>query len=174
MIPDGYLPPVRNTEDIPIQRSITAMGMNAPADTFRPYVYRGIGVDQIDLTEWLRAVAIRKETEQWEAERKATALRVQRQRREARESQQREQSEREEQRQVNSIPALIADMHAKISEVLAREAEARAPKVKKQKRLKFPKQPIPSLPRKPARPTPGWKPLVGSDLEDAWAMLDED
>jgi hypothetical protein len=46
MIPDGYLPPLRNTEDIPIQRdSVLAMGLTTATPPFKPYVYRGWGVD---------------------------------------------------------------------------------------------------------------------------------
>lgn len=158
MIPPGHIPPVLNTEDIPIHRgSVMAMGMSAPADTFKPYVYRGTGEDQIESAAWLRAEAERERAAHWEAERKAAALRAQRRRR-----QQREQAE--EQRQIDSIPRLIADMFAGIEDALARAAEREIAAARARARNRRRGRSAHAV------PSPGWRPMTGEDID---ALLSE-
>src|SRR6478735_372711 len=147
-----YQQPVRNTEDIPIQRdSVGGMTMNTVDLPFKPYVYRGTGEDQIEMTAWLRAEAQRTEAEHWRQEVSAARQRAIRQRREAREREAEHQA-------IEAVPRLIAQMHAGIERALEEAASpdfaiALAAAREAQALLAEADAPAPE-PRSPARPAP--------------------
>lgn len=155
MIPDGYFPPVRNTEDIPIQRSVTAMGLNHTEPEFKPYRYRGWDIDLFEGLPPIHRLAPRAQPA----------------------PQPRSRPRRRRVAPSPSLDLLVAEAaaHEAQASLATFEAGISQPKKKKKKDKHVkPRPTIPTLPRKPARSARGWKPLTGADLEDAWALLEED
>lgn len=154
MIYDGYLPPLRNTGDIPIHRdSVLAMGFITTAPSFKPYVYRGWDVD---LFTDLPPV------------RRPTPPAPPRKRRQPRS-------------RPSSLPvAPSPDRDLIVAEAAAREAQAMlaefAAKVDKPKRVKAKKEKKRKKPKpaKPVavRPSAGWRPTSGADIDALLAEFD--
>lgn len=159
MAPDYELP-LRNTEDIPIHRaSVSAHSLNGvPFSEFKPYVYRGTGVDQIAMAAWLVSEAER------EAERirqhgiEVARLRALRQRREDRARREEKRQREDEARAIQSIPYLISSIYDGIEEASrrrsAQERDAARDRIKRRRQG-----------RRIAHASPEWKPSTGADIE---------
>lgn len=169
MIPDGYLPPLRNTEDIPIHRpSVGGMGLSTTTPEFKVYQYRGIGSDLYEMpapSPWPEPTPkpVPKPPPPTPRQQRAQEM--------AREIRRERLIEEQNQR--------VAAQAVREAQRLLALAEQPEPKKRKKPKHKKPKPPAPAPQPPPAprpapsrhpRPSPGWQAPTGADIE---ALLED-
>lgn len=173
MVPSAQqLGGLRNTEDIPVERdSVGAMGLATVARTFKPYVYRGWGVDllelppvrpvpkreapprkrRVPLSRPVRPPGLRSPTPEEREDHRvavATALRAQRM-------------------------LELAELELTQLEYLRGLDTEPEPEPEPKPEPKPKPKPKPKLKRTgPIRPSTGWKPTSGADIDAMLALYD--
>lgn len=162
--------------DVPVARgSIGAMGLSGPTDTFRLYVYRGVGEDvltpnfetpeEIADRQAKEAEALAKARDKRAEEARIKRIEAERRAAERKAERERDAARRKTKRRVEhngwKVPAEFLETTLESTAVTeSRLAQAAA-------------EMYPPRVSKP-RPSPGWKPMTGADLEDLFAELNDD